>query len=80
MTRATALLAAACLCLATSCSSPAPVQAPPSGATVFEGARLITGDGGPPIEDSAFIVDDATFLAVGRRGEVQIPPGRPASI
>ena len=75
MTRATALLAAACLCLATSCSSPVPVQAPPSGATVFEGARLITGDGGPPIEDSAFIVDDATFLAIGRRGEVQIPPG-----
>jgi len=46
-------------------------QAP---ATVFEGARLIAGDGGPPIENSAFVVTDR-IVAVGRRGEVAIPPG-----
>src|SRR5262245_65211365 len=26
-------------------------------ATVFEGARLITGDGSTPIEDSAFVIE-----------------------
>ena len=50
--------------------------APVSGqTTVFEGARLITGDGGPPVENSAFIVDGDRFTAVGRRGELAIPAG-----
>ena len=40
---------------------------------MFEGARLITGDDGPPIEDSAFIVEDSLFTEVGRRGELQVP-------
>jgi imidazolonepropionase-like amidohydrolase len=43
-------------------------------ATVFEGARLITGDGST-IEDSAFVVESANFTRVGRRGQVQIPAG-----
>src|SRR5690242_18932090 len=42
---------------------------------VFEGARLITGDGGAPIENSAFVVEGATFTRVGRRGEVPVPAG-----
>ena len=29
--------------------------------TVFEGARLITGDGSAPIEDSIFTVTDGAF-------------------
>ena len=29
----------------------------PGGVTVFEGARLITGDGSAPIENAAFIVE-----------------------
>jgi imidazolonepropionase-like amidohydrolase len=44
-------------------------------ATVFEGARLIPGDGGPAIENSAFVVENNRFTAVGRRGEVQAPAG-----
>ena len=40
--------------------------------TVYEGARLITGDGAA-IENSAFIVDGSQFTRVGRRGEVQVP-------
>ncbi len=32
-------------------------------------------DGGPPIEDSAFIVEGRSFTRVGRRGEVQAPAG-----
>jgi imidazolonepropionase-like amidohydrolase len=43
--------------------------------TVFEGARLITGDGSAPIENSAFIVEDLQFTRVGRRGQIQGPPG-----
>ena len=43
--------------------------------TVFEGARLIIGDGSPPIEDAVFIVGDAGFTQVGRRADVQIPEG-----
>jgi hypothetical protein len=48
---------------------------PPSaeGVRIFEGARLITGDGGT-IEDSAFVVANTQFLRVGRRGEVPAPP------
>ena len=43
--------------------------------TVFEGARLITGDGNAPIENSAFIVQDGQFTGVGRRGQLQVPAG-----
>src|SRR5262245_48213059 len=52
-----------------------PTVAAASGATLFEGARLITGDEAPPIEDSAFVVHDGKFAAVGRRGAVQAPEG-----
>ncbi len=53
-------------------------RGPPSGmspATVFEGARLIVGDGGQAIEDAAFVVEDGRFTQVGRRGEVDVPGG-----
>lgn len=46
-----------------------------SSGTVFEGALLITGDGSPPIEDSAFLVEGTTFTAVGRRGDLRLPAG-----
>lgn len=50
-----------------------PVQAQTS-ATVYEGARLITGDGAV-IENSAFVVENGRFTQAGRRGDVQIPAG-----
>ena len=59
-------------------ASAAPVhsQAPaPSGTTLFEGARLIIGDGSAAIENSAFIVLNNQFAQIGRRGQLQIPPG-----
>src|SRR5437016_8656372 len=43
--------------------------------TVFEGARLITGDGSAPIMDSAFVVDNGRFTAVGRKGQITVPAG-----
>ena len=41
--------------------------------TVYEGARLISGDGSAPIEDSAFVVQNGRITAVGRRGQVTAP-------
>ena len=46
-----------------------------SGATLYEGARLIVGDGSAPIENSAFVVDNNRFTAVGRKGQVRAPAG-----
>ena len=43
--------------------------------TLFEGARLIMGDGNAPIENSAFIVENDRFTSVGRNGELQGPRG-----
>src|SRR5262245_9491258 len=52
-------------------------QAPQTstGAAVYEGARLIIGDGSAAIEDSAFVVENGRFTQVGRRGAVQVPAG-----
>ena len=43
--------------------------------TLFEGARLVLGDGKAPIENSAFIVENDRFTTVGRKGELQAPRG-----
>jgi imidazolonepropionase-like amidohydrolase len=64
----------ACLVLALTCSTPALAQTAGS-ATLFEGARLIVGDGSPAIENSAFIVQGDTITWVGKRGERQPPAG-----
>jgi imidazolonepropionase-like amidohydrolase len=48
-------------------------QAGPATATLFEGARLIDGNGGPPVEDSAFLVERNQITRVGRRGQVTAP-------
>jgi len=46
-----------------------------SRATVYEGARLIDGNGGPAIENSAFVVAGGRFTQVGRKGELRAPAG-----
>ena len=40
---------------------------------LFEGARLITGDGSAPIENSAFLVENNRITSVGRKGEITAP-------
>ena len=63
------------LLLVISCS---PEGGPPQAAgnaVCFEGARLIAGDGGAPIENSAFLVEDDAFAWVGRQGEMDPPDG-----
>ena len=58
------------------CSSQGASQAPAaSGVAVFEGARLIVGDGNAPVENSAFIVENDRFTAIGRKDELQVPNG-----
>ena len=43
--------------------------------TLYEGARLIAGDGAAPIESSAFLVERGRFTRVGRKGEIAAPSG-----
>ena len=52
-------------------------QAPSGAVTVFEGARVIVGDGRPPIENASFVVDGARFVQVGRAADVRVPIGTP---
>jgi imidazolonepropionase-like amidohydrolase len=42
---------------------------------LFEGARLIAGDGSAPIAGSAFLVENGTITKVGRKGELTGPGG-----
>ena len=51
------------------------LKAQTPGATVFEGARLIIGDGSAPIENSAFTIENGRITGVGRRGELRVPNG-----
>jgi imidazolonepropionase-like amidohydrolase len=66
------LLSLASVVFAAMLASPAQSQA--QGVTIYEGARLIVGDG-TAIENSAFVVQGNQFAQVGRRGEVQAPAG-----
>ena len=43
--------------------------------TVFEGARIIVGDGQPPIENAALVVRGNRITQVGRSGSVKVPQG-----
>jgi imidazolonepropionase-like amidohydrolase len=47
----------------------------PAGAVVYEGARLIVGDGSAPIEAGAFVVQNGQITAIGRTGDVKAPAG-----
>ena len=65
----TALMAA---CGQTTETTQAPAGPP---TTVFEGARVIVGDGSAPIDNAIVVVRDTQFVQVGRAGEVQVPEG-----
>ena len=45
-----------------------------AGAVVYEGARLIVGDG-KTIESSAFVVENGRISQVGARGQIKVPAG-----
>jgi imidazolonepropionase-like amidohydrolase len=46
-----------------------------SNLTVFEGARVITGDGSAPIDNAVIVVQDGRIVQVGPVGRVQAPAG-----
>ena len=46
-----------------------------SAAVLYEGARLISGTGSAPIEQSAFLVERGAIIGVGRQGAVAAPAG-----
>jgi imidazolonepropionase-like amidohydrolase len=46
-----------------------------SGAILFEGARLITGDGSVPIENSAFLIENNRISKIGKKGQIPLPSG-----
>jgi imidazolonepropionase-like amidohydrolase len=52
-----------------------PVTTQANRIVLYEGARLISGDGSPPIEDSALLVENGTITRVGRKGDVTAPGG-----
>jgi imidazolonepropionase-like amidohydrolase len=45
----------------------------PSPAVLYEGGRLITGDGSAAIEDGAFVVQNGHIIAIGHRETVKVP-------
>jgi imidazolonepropionase-like amidohydrolase len=53
----------------------ATAQTPVTGVTVFQGARLIIGNGAAPIENATIVVEKGRVLRVGRSADVQVPAG-----
>jgi imidazolonepropionase-like amidohydrolase len=45
------------------------------GTLVVQGGKLIDGTGTAPIENSVIVIQGGRFQAVGRSGEVAVPPG-----
>ncbi len=51
------------------------MEAEPSTAVAYQGARVIVGDGSGPIENGVVVVDEGRFVAVGSAGDVSVPEG-----
>ena len=56
-------------------AAPARGQAPATGVTVFEGARLIVGNESVPIENATLVVDGTRIVQAGRAADVRVPVG-----
>lgn len=71
------------LCLAAGpAGAQAPAQAPAAPASapwLLHAARLYIAPDQPPLQDAAVLVRGATIVSIGRRGELQAPPGTPVS-
>ena len=68
------LIAALCGCSSAPTDRSAPDDAAPQ-ATLFTGARIITGEPRPSIENGAFLVEGTRVTQVGARDEVSVPAG-----
>ena len=65
----------ACLCLLALTAAVWTACPAGAGTLLFEGARVVAGDGSPAIEDGAVLVDGATVARVGHKGEIALPAG-----
>src|SRR5215470_1001242 len=50
-------------------------QSPSNRAVLYEGARLIAGDGSAPIEGSAILVENGVITRIGGKGTISAPRG-----
>ena len=72
------MLSVACAVAAAACTSAGGATQQDSQArtaTLFEGARVIVGDGTTTIENAAFLVQGNRITSIGRSGEIQPPSG-----
>ena len=44
-------------------------------ALVVQGGTLIDGTGRPPVENAVIVIEQGRFTAVGRKGDIAVPPG-----
>lgn len=44
-------------------------------AILLEGARVVAGDGSPPIENAALLVEGGIISRIGRKGDIALPAG-----
>jgi imidazolonepropionase-like amidohydrolase len=72
MRRVNVVAVAATVALVVWLAGPARAQ---TGVTAFEGARLIVGDGGAPIDNATVVVEGAKIIQAGRAADVQVPAG-----
>ena len=75
MSRARTLFALPGLLAALAIGSAVPQAQAPGGTTVFEGARVIVGDGSAAIENATIVVTGGRIAQVGPSGKVTAPAG-----
>jgi len=68
-------LAPSVVVIAAAWSASTPAQTPASTVTVFEGARIITGDGRAPLENASFIVSGGRLTQVGSAASLRAAAG-----
>ena len=71
---AVAVAATVALAVLAGFAAPTQAQAPASGVTAFEGARLIVGDGRAPIENATLVVDGTRIVQAGPPPTFACPP------
>jgi imidazolonepropionase-like amidohydrolase len=50
-------------------------QSAPAQTILFEGARVIPGDGRPSLDNAALLVERGTIMRIGRSGDIALPAG-----
>jgi imidazolonepropionase-like amidohydrolase len=77
MRRVSGVAVAATIALAvfSGLAAPARAQAPATGVTVFEGTRLIVGNGSAPIENATLVVEGTRIVQAGRAADIRVPAG-----